>query len=435
MRNIKREAQPLDLPLPIPALSSKSQIEPGVFGIFRPVLLLPEGIEHRLTPAQLEAVLAHEMCHVRRRDNLTAAIHMLTETLFWFHPLVWWIRARLIEERERACDEGVLQRGSEPETYAAGIIEVCKSYAESPLACVSGISGSDLKRRIIYIVDHCAGENLTRSRKVLVAAVGIAAIVGPLAFGTIDAPLLDAQSSGTGQVAPAYEVTSVKVDPDGDINKPVRMFEPPNGLAIENMTPELMIREAYGVKSYQIIGAPTWVGEREYNVEAKLSDAEAAKLAALTKEGQRAERAMLLQSLLADRFKLSVHHETRQGPALALVVAKGGPKFTEAGADPSKRAVTMGGGEPILDGAPMATFVTLLSQVMGQNVLDHTGLTGKYAFAIPWTPDEFQITTDNVETATSIFTVLPEKLGLRIESVKAPLDMIVVDHVEQATPN
>ena len=83
-------------------------MEPGVFGIFRPVLLVPEGITDRLTPAQWKTILTHELCHVRRRDNLTAAIHMAIEAIFWFHPLVWWIGKRLIDERERACDEEVL---------------------------------------------------------------------------------------------------------------------------------------------------------------------------------------------------------------------------------------------------------------------------------------------------------------------------------------
>lgn len=93
MRRIRRNATPLSLELPIPVLSSASQIEPGVLGIFRPVLLLPKDIESRLTPAQLHAILAHEMVHVRRRDNLTAAIHIVIETLFWFFPVVWWLRA------------------------------------------------------------------------------------------------------------------------------------------------------------------------------------------------------------------------------------------------------------------------------------------------------------------------------------------------------
>jgi len=68
-------------------------------------LLVPEGITNRLPPSQLETVIAHELCHVRLRDNLTVAIHLVVEALFWFHPLVWWIKARLIEEQERACDQ------------------------------------------------------------------------------------------------------------------------------------------------------------------------------------------------------------------------------------------------------------------------------------------------------------------------------------------
>ena len=87
----------------------------------------------RLTPAQFEGVVAHELCHIRRRDNLTASVHMVVEALFWFHPLVWWIGARMVEERERACDEAVLSLGSEPVEYAEGILSVCRSYLESPL--------------------------------------------------------------------------------------------------------------------------------------------------------------------------------------------------------------------------------------------------------------------------------------------------------------
>ena len=82
-----------------------------MFGVWKPVLLLPDGIQERMTPAQLQAVLAHELCHVSRQDNLTAAIHMVVEAIFWFHPFVWWIRARSVEERERACDEEVLEPG------------------------------------------------------------------------------------------------------------------------------------------------------------------------------------------------------------------------------------------------------------------------------------------------------------------------------------
>lgn len=89
----------------IEMLLSRASLEPGVFGIARPVLVWPEGISERLEDAHLEAILAHELWHVRRRDNLAAAIHMMVEAIFWFHPLVWCSGARLIEEREHACDE------------------------------------------------------------------------------------------------------------------------------------------------------------------------------------------------------------------------------------------------------------------------------------------------------------------------------------------
>ena len=89
-------------------VSSAAKLEPGIFGILRPVLWLPVGIADCLSATELDAILAHELCHVRRRDNLAAAVHMVVEAIFWFHPLVWWLGARLVEERERACDEQVV---------------------------------------------------------------------------------------------------------------------------------------------------------------------------------------------------------------------------------------------------------------------------------------------------------------------------------------
>ena len=117
-------------------------------------------------------MLAHELCHVRRRDNLTAAIHMIVEAIFWFHPLVWWIGARLVEERERACDEEVLSLGNEPQVYAEGILNVCKLYLESPLRCVSGVTGSDLKKRIQAILTGRVAGELNFAKRVALAACG-----------------------------------------------------------------------------------------------------------------------------------------------------------------------------------------------------------------------------------------------------------------------
>jgi len=118
--------QTLGSPKPLAMFLSPGPGEPGVFGIFRPVLLWPAGISKHLQDRHLEAILAHELAHVRRRDNLTAAMHMLVEAIFWFHPLVWWLGARLADERERACDEEVLQLGKSAQVYAESILKTCE---------------------------------------------------------------------------------------------------------------------------------------------------------------------------------------------------------------------------------------------------------------------------------------------------------------------
>src|SRR6266446_2473651 len=173
----------IDVPATVEVRSSPGLLEPGVAGLVRPILLLPAGIAGRLTPPQLEAVLAHELCHVRRRDNLFASIHMIVEAMFWFHPLVWWIGAKLVEERERACDEEVLSLGSEPHVYAEGIVNVCKLYVESPLVCVSGVTGSNLKKRIEAIMTNPIVLRLNFVKKLALAVAGIAALVVPIAVG------------------------------------------------------------------------------------------------------------------------------------------------------------------------------------------------------------------------------------------------------------
>src|SRR3977135_4480344 len=125
-RAVVKESAPLNIEAPIPVRGTPSAVEPGIFGIFQPILLLPDGIVTHLAAEQLAAILAHELCHWRRKDNLTAALHMLVEALFWLHPLVWWLGGRMIVERERACDEAVIQSGSNRRVYAEGILKVCQ---------------------------------------------------------------------------------------------------------------------------------------------------------------------------------------------------------------------------------------------------------------------------------------------------------------------
>jgi beta-lactamase regulating signal transducer with metallopeptidase domain len=208
VRRIVRQASPTSLSAPIPVLASATLSEPGVVGIFNPVLLLPLEITGRLSAKELNAILEHELCHVRRRDNLWAAIHMVVEVVFWFHPLVWWIGSRLVDERERACDEAVLESGMHPRSYAQGILKVCQFYMASKLACVSGVSGANLKIRLEGIMKNQKTDDLNHGRKWLLGAVALAVVGIPLLSGLANPPAQAAEGAkASAAPIPAGKIT------------------------------------------------------------------------------------------------------------------------------------------------------------------------------------------------------------------------------------
>jgi uncharacterized protein (TIGR03435 family) len=166
----------------IPLLMSQKLMEPGMFGIFRPVLIWPERLSERLNDEHIEAILAHELRHARRKDNLTAVIHMMVEAAFWFHPLVWWVERRMVEERERACDEAVVEMGSRPGIYAESLLKACRFCVESPLVCVSGITGADLSKRVLSIMTLRL-ERMGVGKKVALALFGLIVIATPILLG------------------------------------------------------------------------------------------------------------------------------------------------------------------------------------------------------------------------------------------------------------
>ena len=180
---IARGGRNLPFDLPVPVRATSALMEPGLVGIWRPVILLPEGIFQQLSRSEIDAILRHELCHHARRDNLMAAMHMLVEAIFWFHPLVWFIGARLVEEREAACDESVLEGGQNPLEYAQAILRVCRLYLRSPLACASGVAGADLGRRVDAIMAGPDLEDVDTPRKLMLGGLLLIAIAGPLVTG------------------------------------------------------------------------------------------------------------------------------------------------------------------------------------------------------------------------------------------------------------
>src|SRR2546430_8576330 len=240
------------------------------------------------------------------------------------------------------------------------------------------------------------------SRKLLLAVAGFAAVAVPVMSGLLHATQSRAefQASNTATV-PVYEVASIRPRKFGSGGMIIWDFRP-DGVTAKNITLQMLIRMAYGVEDYQISGAPKWLNAETYNVEGKLDGTVADKLPKLTFDQRGVEQQPMLQALLVDRFKLTLHRETKELPVYALVIAKNGPKLQEPKPDDTypKGMKDLEGhghgdimrfGTGILtgQGVPIAFLVRMLSQQqLGHPVLDKTGLKNNYDFTLQWTPQE-----------------------------------------------
>jgi bla regulator protein BlaR1 len=456
IRAAVRAASPMQLGIPISVMSSPMPLEPGVFGILKPVLLLPEGILERLSPAQMQAILAHELCHARRRDNLAAAVHMTVEAIFWFHPLVWWIGSRLLEERERACDEEVLRHAAEPEVYAAGILNVCKFYLASPLRCVSGVTGSNLKKRIEEIMTRRALYSLSTGKKLLLAGAATLTIGMPIAIGILNAPPVRAQSDAAPRLA--FEVASVKLNKSSESRHWGFDNLPGGRFKATNLSLDWIIGEAYHVSpwSARLSGGPEWIGSDRYDIEATAApDAIPQGLSAKAREDK---MRLMLRTLLADRFKLVIRRESKELPVYTVVVAKNGPKLQRAkieekdcpeGSSSELRCHVINGGMgrgmhgKAVQVSDMVSFVENWSD---RPIVDKTGLTGLFVVETDgWAPMRPRVRPPGEEPTAedkaiadpirpTLFTIF-DRLGLKMESQKAPVDVFVIDHVERPSEN
>jgi bla regulator protein BlaR1 len=428
-------------------VSSTDALEPGVFGLLHPVLFWPQTLIGRLDERQIEAIMAHELCHVRRRDNVLASVHMIVETIFWFHPLVWFIGARLSHERERACDEHVIVQGGDARTYAQTILKTCELCLEAPLPTYSGVTGPNLRSRIETILAGVTTQRLTPAQQALVMCGCVAALAWPLFLG-----FANAQTPATPD--PRIEVSTVKpAAPD----KPGPRFGAPfsGGLSAEGTTLRLLVQLAYGVQHFQIIDAPQWMNEERFDIIAKVEG--------VTGVLPHGTMAPAVRALLADRFQLKVHRETREGPVYALVAENSGHKLQSVeGMRPF--GVT---GRYITGTMSMPFLANWLAWRVERPVLDKTGLSGTYDIQLAWTPDPdaprlpaptppppppppappsqsgsaeptrlpHRTPPPLDPNGPSIFTAIREQLGLRLDAQRGPIEVIVIDKVERPTPN
>jgi bla regulator protein BlaR1 len=468
LQSALRRATPVQLDtqyaaMDLPVMSSPSMPEPGVVGIRRPRLLLPEGLIERLTPAQFRSLIAHERSHVRCHDNLVAAIHMVVEAIFWFHPAVWWIERRLVDERERACDEAVLQAGSAPQDYAEGILEVCRQSVGVRLACVAGVSGSNLRARVEAIMRNEIGRPMTRGRRWALALAVVAAIGGPVAGGALSVQsqivVPPALSFDTATVARSNRPGPAEPGPlrlEASLMRHA-MSRPGGGQFRMGGPVNSLIQAAYNVTGWQIEGSPDWVLTDRYEIDARTS-------VDTTPDQERA----MLQSLLADRFHLVLRRQARTMPVYELTAADDGLKIS-----PAKEGDCVAGREIrwdlidleaplfVCDGwrrralsqspetrprpqwprvhrieagrASMAALIDYISPDVDRPVVDKTGFTERFNFVLDFaaSAEMDRITT----SGPTIFAALQEQLGLVLMPADAPVEVLVIERVEPPSAN
>jgi uncharacterized protein (TIGR03435 family) len=402
----------------------------------------------------------------------------VVEAGFWYHPLVWWLGARLVDERERACDEEVLRMGSDPQAYAEAILQVCEFYLQAPLACVSGVSGADLKKRIEAIMKRGIAQKLDFGKRLLLATVAMAAVAGPVVVGLLSAPQIRAQSPAAAGTHAEFEVASIKPcssdfhPPPGARGGGGFFDTSPGRVSFQCMSVAEIITRAYGqfgdppplnhpIDSKMITGGPAWVYSDRYTIEAKAEGAPATT----TMMGA------MLRALLEDRFQLKIHQEVKEVPAYALTVAKSGFKLQpvkEGSCTPpdpiGPNRVPASGEKPLCVGhvginGPNVTFDstglslaqasrTLGAFVLGRPVIDKTGITKLFSFHVEFAGDEItamrqrpgalpapQAEPSDVPPGPSVFAVFEKQLGLKLVPTKGPEGFLVIDHVERPSKN
>ncbi len=449
---------------------------PATFGHLWPAILLPADAP-AWSGADIERALVHELEHVRRMDWLVHLVARVVTAVYWFHPLVWIAWRLLCLDSERACDDAVL-RGAEPADYAEQLLTLARRLSPSrarPL--LSMASRSDLSARVAGVLD--SGRPRGQASRLWAVAMTSVSLVVVLVVSPLRAvsrthqetpsvpaartAIAQATAPPSASVSPSFEVASIKPNNSGDTRWNYEM-QPGGRFRATGVSLANLISIAYGapfpLSGSLVLGGPDWMKADRFDVLGKA-------------EGNPTQDQfpLMLRPLLADRFKLRVHRETRERDIFALVMANGdrrlGPRLRRTDLD-----CTFQGATPP---APVTPATTVASPCIDRNdpgqltspsitmpmlarllrlwvegfreVRDETGLTGSFEVALNWTPDligrqpadaPLEIGRAPVvidPNGPSLFTAVQEQLGLKLASQRGQVEVVVVDHAEQPTDN
>jgi uncharacterized protein (TIGR03435 family) len=316
------------------------------------------------------------------------------------------------------------------------------------------------------------GQGLNACRQLLLVVAGVVTVATPVIIGVLNPPPLRAQSRPAAVARLAFEVASVKQNKPGA--SPSRLdFEAGGRFTARNIPLRTLILIAYRIQGFQLSGGPDWLNDR-FDIVAKAEGNPPVN-----------ELQLMLRTLFSDRFKLTVHHETRELPIYALVMDRSdgrmGAQLRRSGVDcapinapagapppppppPASKAldgpgpvdadpnrVGQGCASMLLPGRMSGRMMTMtqvantLTRFLSRPVIERTGLTGNFDLDLEYTPDQMLLsgpggpplpaTLAPSSDGPSIFTAVQEELGLKLESMKGPVDVLVIDHVEQPMPD
>lgn len=279
----------------------------------------------------------------------------------------------------------------------------------------------------------CAGRRLPFLKTLLLLAASSLTIT---AFAQSSAP---PQTPSATAAPPVFEAATIKLNKSGSSSSQ-SSFKNGRYTATNIALKNLMNYSAYGIPEPRILGGPKWLDSERFDIEAKVDNSTVDQMRTLSREQRKLQMQAMFQQLLADRFKLSVHWETRELPVYALVIAKSGPKLqvsTKPGSGTSS-----GNGLFTAEGMTLAEIAQSLTQELatelGRVIIDKTGIAGRYDVTLKWTPESDGAPADNGtenSSGPSIFTAMQEQLGLKLESAKGPVQVLVIDHVEMPSEN
>jgi uncharacterized protein (TIGR03435 family) len=460
---------------------------PAAIGWLRPVIVLPIAALANLAPAQVNAILAHELAHIRRHDFIVNLLQTVAETLLFYHPAVWWVSARIRTEREHCCDEVAVEVCGDAAGYAAALAELETWRTGRTTLALAATGGSLLERvrRLLGVSSDDAPRSFSGMTMAAALVVLFLVVVRVQYLPAAQPPPTGADAGNRRGFGPrdlnkflGFELLPGPPhyptdDPRGAVAWQVAIEHPSGRMAFHGFTGRGLIRYAYDLRDSPVVDGPSWIDTQSFELTATTE-------VALTEDETRAA----LRRFLEDRFKLVAHHATRDFPVYALVktnvAGAPGPNLRRSTSDcddaEALRAASAAGaalrgsntrsdiagpfrrrsGSLLFCGVEnsihglLADKVTMaelargmkqhLSPMVNREIVDRTGLAGTFdvTLNLGLLPAAAVLTRHPAAGLLleplgvhSIFTALPVQLGLRLDDATATYDVLVIDHAEK----